>query len=184
MPIIKIAGEVITRRSLFPDVFKPGTVRDRLYHIARSFGLEEEYKAISGKPSRPYKKTMLKFFAYKVDPLEAAYRDILDEKMRFMKKLGKFGEGFWLSPKGNALYNARLALRYDDGTAAMEYMGKYLKMGGTVQGIEQSIRGMEPLAGMNDAEKLWFVSKLAKEDRVKLAQAYKFYGELLIIKPK
>ena len=184
MPIIKIAGEVITRRSLFPDVFKPGTVRDRLYHVARSLGLEEEYKAITGKPSRPYKKTMLKFFAYKVDPLEAAYRDILDEKMRFMKKLGKFGEGFWLSPKGNALYNARLALRYDDGTAAMEYMGKYLKMGGTVQGIEQSIRGMEPLAGMQDAEKLWFVSKLTKEERIKLAQAYKFYGELLIIKPK
>lgn len=184
MPVVKIAGEIITRRSLFPDVFKPGTVRDRLFHIARSLGLESEYIALSDKPGRPYKKTIAKFFAYKVDPLEAAYRDILNEKMRFMKKLGKFGEGFWLSPRGNALYNARLALRYDDGEAAFEYMAKYLRMGGIVQGLEQSIRRMDPLAGMKDAEKLWFVSKMSKDERTKLVQAYKFYGELLIIKPK
>jgi len=61
-PFIKVGAEVITRRALFPDVFKPRVIRDRAYHIARSFAMEEEFKKVFKKPSRPYKTTLKKFF--------------------------------------------------------------------------------------------------------------------------
>lgn len=179
MPFVKVAGEMITRRALFPNIYEPRTVRDRFLHLFRSFGLEKEYFAISNKPSRPYLESIKGFYAYKIDPLEAGYRDTLDEKKRFMKKLGKFGEGFWLSPKGNALYNARLALRYKDSKAAVEYMADYLKMGGTMQGFNQSMQSMEPLAGMTEDEKLIFLSQLDEEGRNRLVRAYRFYADLL-----
>lgn len=182
MPFVKVAGEMITRRALFPNIYEPRTVRDRFLHLFRSFGLENEYLAISDKPSRPYLESVQGLYAYKIDPLEAGYRDTLDEKKRFMKKLGKFGEGFWLSPKGNALYNARLALRYKDSKAAVEYMADYLKMGGTMQGLNQSLERMEPLAGMNEDEKLIFLSQLDQEGRNRLIRAYRFYADLLTAK--
>ena len=92
-PIIKFGTEILTRRSLFPDVFKPGVVRDRMLHFARALGLENEYIALADKPSRGYKESMLGFFAYKVDPLEAAYRDIYREKIDFLKKKGWHNHG-------------------------------------------------------------------------------------------
>ena len=46
IPITKLAYETATRRTTWPDIFQPGTVRDRALHIARSFGLENEYREV------------------------------------------------------------------------------------------------------------------------------------------
>jgi hypothetical protein len=187
VPFLKLAGETITRRALFPDVFKPGTVRDRGYHIARSFGLENEYRAIAGKPSRPYRKSIFNFFGYRVDPDQAAYGDIYTEKNHFLKKIGKYGEGFWLTPAGNALYNARSALRYQDTKAAMKYMGEYLQMKvdqgvpvkEALKGLDRSMDNMDPLAGLTKPEALAFVAYLKKTGELpRLLRAIKYYAEL------
>jgi hypothetical protein len=185
VPFIKLAGELITRRALFPNVFEPRTVRDRGLHFARSFGLENEYLALSEKPSRPYRKTIPLFFAYKSDPFASAYYGILREKHDFLKKINKAGEGFWISPRGNALYNARLALRYKDQAAATKYMADYFRMGGTPQGVMQSIRNMHPLSGLSEeskegkpSERDQFIKTLSGDDRVKALKAYIFYAEL------
>jgi hypothetical protein len=152
-------------------------------------GLENEYLAIADLPSRGYKQSFSNAFVYKIDPLEAAYSDIQNEKRRFMKKLGKWGQGFWLTDRGNALYNARLALRYKDEVTAVNYMGKYLEMGGTMQGLAQSLENMDPLSGMTKGRKVrgayipgerdMFVASLTETDKLKLVKAYQFYHELL-----
>jgi len=175
-PVMKMGAEIITRRSLFPDIFSPGTIRDRGLHIARGLGLDNEYKVLAGKPSRPYKKSIFGFFAYKVDPLEAAYRDIWNEKKSYLKKLGKYGEGFWITPRGNALYNARLALRYKDQQAATEYMAKYITLSNittekdlkkAMQSIERSLDSLDPMNGLTEQEQLGFVLFLAGEKATK-----------------
>jgi hypothetical protein len=48
-PFVKLAFETATRRGLFPDVFNPKTIRDRLQHFAGAFGLRNEYDAIAKK---------------------------------------------------------------------------------------------------------------------------------------
>lgn len=180
MPFVKLIGETALERATFPDVFKPRTIRDRGLHIARSFGLENEYIALAGKPSRPYLESAPGVFIYTIDPFQASYRDIIDAKMRHMKKIGLGGTSFHLSDRGNALYNMRLALRYNDMPAAIKYMAEYLSHKGTLRGIKQSLNRMHPLGGLNDEEKLRFVASLDKRQLAQLVRAIKFWEELVL----
>jgi hypothetical protein len=188
-PFVKLAFETATRRGLFPDVFNPKTIRDRLQHFAGAFGLRNEYDAIAKKPSRGYGESLEGLAIYKVDPGQAAYSDIYSEKSSFLKQKGTLGEGFFLTPQGNALYNYRLALRYGDKEAAknsfMEYTNLYLKThgGGTVddviKNVNRSIERMQPLSGMDEKTALEFLVWLGDDGRKRLVQAQKFYLEML-----
>lgn len=179
MPFAKLALETATQRSTFPDVFHPRTVRDRGEYLARAFGMEHEYKAITGKPTEGYGKSLPKVFIYSIDPGEAAYRDVADLKREYMKKLGKGSEGFWLSPKGDALYNMKLAIRYKDRDAEKVYFKKYMELGGNEKGSDKSLDRMEPLSGMSKADRWTFEQQLSQEDRQKLQRARQFYETTL-----
>lgn len=148
-------------------------------HLARSFGLENEYMALAGKPSRPYIESAKGVFIYTIDPFQAAYRDTLDQKTRFMKRIGKHSTGFYLSDRGQALYNARLAMRYDDYEATINYMAEYLTHGGTLRGIKQSLEGMHPLSELNANEEAAFVLSLDAEGLAKFVRALRFWEELV-----
>ena len=176
-PFVKLALELATKRSLFPDVFNPGTIRDSGMHLARSFGVEHEYAALSKYPSRGYGKSIPLLFYYKYDPLETAYWDILGEKRDFLKSKEKIGTGFWLTPKGNALYNIKLAIRYGDEKAADLNLVEYLEKGGTFSGIASSIKNMSPISGMNTEEIAEFGEWLGPEKSTKVAKAIKFYTD-------
>jgi len=179
IPFIKLFGETLTRRALFPDAFEQRTVRDRGLHLARSFGLENEYMALAGKPSRPYIESAKGVLIYTIDPFQAAYRDTLDQKTRFMKRIGKHSTGFYLSDRGQSLYNARLAMRYDDYEATINYMAEYLNHGGTLRGIKQSLEGMHPLSELNANEEAAFVLSLDAEGLAKFVRALRFWEELV-----
>jgi len=183
VPFIKLLYETVTRRALFPDAFEPRTVRDRLLHVARGFGLENEYKAIAGIPSKPYIESAKGLVIYTIDPFQAAYRDTLDQKTRFMKRIGKHSTGFYLSDRGQSLYNARLAMRYDDYEATIKYMAEYLNHGGTLRGIKQSLEGMNPLSELNANEKIAFVASLDAEGLAKFVRALRFWEELVTVPP-
>ncbi len=183
VPFIKLAGELITHQATFPDIFKPRTIRDRNLHIARAFGLENEYLALFDRPSRPYIESAKGVFIYTIDPLQAAYRDVLDEKTRYMKKIGKHSVGFHLSDRGNALYNTRLAMRYNDMEAAIKFMAEYLNYGGTLRGLRQSLQRMHPLSELNAQEKIEFVASLDERGLAQFVRALKFWEELVLATP-
>ncbi len=183
IPFIKLGAELLTRRALFPDAFSPRTVRDRGLHLFRAFGLENEYMAIADKPSRPYYKSLKGTLIYTIDPFQAGYRDTMDQKSRFLRKIGKFSEGFHLTDRGNALYNARLAMRYNDYDATIKYMAEYLNLGGTLRGLKQSLNNMHPLSGLNAAEKVEFVLTLDAEGLAKFVRAVRYWEELVTVPP-
>jgi hypothetical protein len=193
-PVIKMLGETLTRRSLFPDVFEPRAIRDRTLHLFRGFGLEKEYMALSGKPTKKaYWETLPDLAVYSYDPLQAGYSDIMELKRQYKKKIGKGGEGFWISDRGNALFNIKMALRYGDEKAAVEYTAKYLKLANVktpqqakkaIRNIHASIERMEPLAGLTKEEKKDFVKTLRADEREQLYRAYLFYEELLAVTPR
>jgi hypothetical protein len=182
VPFIKLGGELLGRRALFPDVFKPSTIRDRMMHLAKSFGLEHEYRLFADKPREPYKKSLIKTLIYQVDPYQAAYYDIMNEKFAFLKKLGKYGEGFWITPKGNALYDAKLALKYGDERSAVDAMAEYFELGGTMQGLKKSLEAMHPLVGLDKNEQIAFAAMLSDDDQERLIKALIFYEELVLQK--
>lgn len=186
-PFTKLLGELFIRRSTFPDIFKPGTIRDRWLHVARSFGLENEYIAMAGLPSKGYGESLKGLFLYKVAPGEMAFRTIYDLKSDFMKKIGRTSEGFWLTPTGDALYNMKLAIKYDDKKAFSKYFTEYISLAGEqgrtkkqiVQGLKTSIRTMHPLYGMNNQIKTAFINSLNSDDKKTLVQAIDFFNETL-----
>lgn len=186
-PFMKLTGELVSGRSTFPDVFQRGTIRDRNLHLARAFGLENEYIAMAGKPSKGYGESLKNLFMYRIDPGEAAYRTIFDLKGDFMKKLGKTSEGFWLTPTGDALYNMKLALRYDDKEAFSKYFSEYAALSAAQgktnedirKGVARSVKNMHPLSGMNEQVRDAFVVSLNSDDKEALSQALKFYQDIL-----
>ncbi len=186
-PFMKIGAEILTRRALFPDVFEPRTIRDRGLHIARSVGLDSEYRAMKDLPSKGYGKSLQGLFAYEIDPLSAGYSDTMDRKRRFMRNIGKYGEGFFISPTGNALYNARSALRYDDQKAAVKYMAEYLNLKGAdtpekvekeIKNIETSLNRMHPLSGMSIKDQLAFAKTLDQDGKDDLVKAIEYYVQI------
>jgi len=178
-PTVKLPMELTTRRSTFPNVFKPTTIRNRGLHLARSLGLADEYKLITNLPSEPYGKSLPKLFVYKSDPLQSAYHDTFAEKNRFLVKLGKSREGFMLSPKGNALYDFKLALRYEDAKAAEKALMEYLVLGGSKEGLKKSLENLHPFHPLTTNERKAFILSLTEEGRDKLQKAIDFYEQVL-----
>lgn len=178
-PYIKVPVEMITGRSLFPDFSKPGTIKDEWLYLARHLGLENEYKAIAGLPSRGYEKSLSNLLVYSSEPGQGAYADIQDAKQRWLKKEGKGAEGFWITPKGQALYNLKLAIRYQDQTALEKYMAEYFMLGGTPKGMIESEMRMEPLSGLNAMDRRKFISSLTENQVKRLEKAEEFYWNVL-----
>ena len=178
-PTVKQPVELALRRQTFPDVFQPRTIKDRGLYLAESLGVGEEYKNLVGLPHKPYSETAKNLFVYQMDPGQAAYSDIYEQKQDFLKKLGKGSEGFWITPKGLALYNYKLAIKYKDKAAAQKYLLEYVTRGGDANGLQQSIQAMHPLAGMIKQEQQAFMQTLNKDDQRRMAQAIQFYETTL-----
>jgi len=178
-PLVKIPAEVASRQSFFPNVFEPRTIRDRGLHVAGGLGLRDEYIAAFGLPSRGYAKSLTQVLIYKTNPEQAAYSHISGEKFRFLKNIGKYGEGFWLTPRGDALYQYKLSLKFKDKEAADKYLREYVALGGTQKGLNSSIKRMHPLGGLSQKDRESFKNSLNKNDQGKLALAIQFYEETI-----
>ena len=182
-PYLKIPAELLSGKQYYPDIFKPRGIRDLGQYAASQFGLNQEYDRVTGKPVREsYIKSWTNALVYRSDPEQTAYYTVLDLKDRFRKNvLGKSSGGgsFNDDAKSKALYYFKLALKYGDAKAAEKYMSEYYANGGTDKGIAQSLSTMDPLYGLNDAERGGFYEWMRPEERKALEKAYKYYDETL-----
>lgn len=181
-PDIKMFAETVAGKQIYPDVFKPRPIRDKGLYLAEQLGLGDEYKAIANLPSRPYLQNLRQNIAtYTYDPNQSAYYEIQDLKRDFLKKIGKEGDySGTITPRSQALYNYKMAIRFEDKEAAKRYLREYAVLGGTAQGLQTSLRNMEPLHGLTTAEKTAFMRSLSEDERRRLTQAVKFYNEVLL----
>ncbi|HHX27485.1 MAG TPA: hypothetical protein GX716_00595, partial [Firmicutes bacterium] len=182
MAWVKMVTESFLGVKTFPDVFDSRPIRDRWQYIFDQVGLGEEYKHLAGLPHRSYLDRIQNLFIYADDPGEGSYYDILDEKRKFLKKIGKATEYTGtISPRSNALYNLKLALRYEDKDAMEKYLAEYIQLGGTAQGLKTSLRNLDPLHGLSQAEKQVFITDwLDDAGRERLEQAIRFYKTVLL----
>jgi hypothetical protein len=178
-PYFKWPAELLTSRKSFPDVTKMGTIRDKKLYIAEQLRLGDEYKALFGLPFEGYEKTIKNLFVYTSDPGRAAYVDIMEEKRRFAERMGKEEEGYFITAKGNAMFNYKLALRYKDFAAAEHYLDEYIAKGGTGQGFVRSMQALNPLYAMNPMDRMQFMASLNDEGMKKLERAMDYYIDIL-----
>jgi hypothetical protein len=180
-PYIKLPLEMLTGLKFYPNAFAPTHIRDRWEHLAREAGLAGTYKSIMDRPKRQGDEGLgvEKLLWYESDPREAAYYDIMDQKYRYLRRIGKSPGGYSEpTQKSNALYYYKMAIKYKDREAANRYLLEYAVNGGTRQGLKQSLSYLDPLRGLG-GEKKSFVDSLADEDLVKLKMAQEFYEETM-----
>ena len=103
-PFIKLAGELITGKSIYPDISKPMPIRDKSEHVARFFALDEEYKALAGKPSKGYLDSLKNLLVYESDPGEIAYHNTRQQLYRFLEKRGIESPSAEPNERSKALY--------------------------------------------------------------------------------
>ncbi len=179
-PFIKGPLEAMAGIKLYPNAFHPGKVRDRLEYLCQQFGLTDEYKAIKDRPSKKgYVNSLKTIFYYESDPEENAYWETMDNKNRFLQRIGKSSGGTSAdTEKSLALYYYKQALRYQDKEAADRYLTDYILHGGTGKGLSQSVRTMNPAYGLGDYKEK-FVKNLTPFDKEKAKMAVKYYRDTI-----
>lgn len=182
-PFIKTPLELLFRKQAFPDVFNSQTIRDRKAFLARQFTLIDEYKALFDIPSEGYATSLKKAIVSEADPQRAAYNDVVSRKYEYLKKIGKPPGSSPYTPKSNALYNLKNAVRYKNPRQAAKYYIEYRSFGGTNETFDNSIERLNPLSGFpkNDMSQAGsFLIYLGEDGRAKLDDAFKYYKESIV----
>lgn len=192
-PLIKMPGELLTKEKLFPDAFKPRPIYDRGQYIADSFGLGNEFKAISKtelakaagispRPAKPYMSQSMgeNLLYYKADPGQSSYYNIINAKREYLETIGKGGTGDFNSPKTEVLRNYKLAIRLKDEESAAFYLAEYQRLGGTKAKLKKSLESMDPLAGLSKQDKKNFLNSLNGEQHQELEKANKYYKGVML----
>lgn len=182
-PIVRMVGEVLTERALYPDISMPRPIRDKWEHIARTFSLSLPYSWVAGKPKRGNSiaeqlfNDALSLGLYSADPGEGAYYDTRKAVFNFLDKKGIQKPSVTPTDKGNALYYYKQALKYGDLKAAKKYLTEYKELGGTKKGAIQSIKLTHPLSGIPDKMKSAFVKSLDEKQKEVAKRAIKWYNQ-------
>lgn len=174
-PLLKVPAEFLTRKSFFPDVASPRIIKDRALYVAQQLRLADEYKAIMDMPRKKY--DISKLLIYKSDPAESAYHDTFDLKRNFLKSKKKGGEGYWISDRGTALFNMKMAIRYEDKELAEKYFLDYIAMGGDPATLSTSMDTLSPFSNMNEIDLGEFLLSLNEEEKVTVKKAFNFYED-------
>ncbi|MEZ2737460.1 hypothetical protein [Aneurinibacillus aneurinilyticus] len=188
-PVVKVAGmmnnipkmlfEIISGQSYYPDPKNPKEFGSIGEYIANVFGVKNEYKYLEGLPKRPYSENLDNFLWFKSDPRETAYYETLSNKRRFLKRIGRGVSGGISTEKSAALHNLKQAIKYQDQKAIKKYAQEYIKLGGTDEGFERSMKSMHPLFGMKDEVQEQFINSLPPNDKEKLKIAIEYYKTTL-----
>ena len=176
-PFTKLAGELMAGKSIYPDISKPVPIRDKAEHAARFLSLDEEYKALAGKPGKGYLNSLKNLLVYESDPGEQAYHDIRQQVSRFLEKHGREQTAAEPTERSKALYYFRQAVKYRDREAVVKYKADYLKAGGKPENLYQSIKRAHPLAGMPIQMRQQFMHSLTAQDRDNIRHAVDWYKQ-------
>ncbi len=177
-PFHKLGAELITGKSVFPDITQPKPIRDRSEHVARFLALDKEYRSLSGKPTKGYLDSLKRTLVYESDPGEVAYQDTRQRVIEFLKKQGREIPGGEPTDRSNALYYHKQAIRYGDSEAADHYKQQYLQAGGKAEGIRKSIDRAHPLALLPENMRYTFRQSLTPEEDQAFKEGLGWYRQV------
>jgi len=177
-PFFKLGAELITGKQVWPDITQPKPIRDRAEHVARFLALDEEYKALTGKPTKGYLDSLKRTLVYEGDPGEIAYQDTRRLVIDFLKKQGRELPSGVPTQRANALFYYKQAVRYGDSEAAARYKREYLEAGGKVEGIKKSIDKAHPLAMLPENLRYKFRQSLSPEEQQAFKEGLSWYKQV------
>lgn len=172
---MKGVTEMLTGRKLYPSWTKPVTVRDRWEYLFDMWDLKPEYRLATGKPGKPYAQRLEELVWYNAVPGEADYHELQEDVAEWNRKRLGVRSGFILTEPGRALYNLRMAWRYDNAEAIERYKREYLAFNRTTQDVQRGFEELAPLSSLPREDRLLFIESLDEAGRKRLAKALQFY---------
>lgn len=182
-PVIKTPVELLTGLNFYPSITQPRAIRDKVEHFFSTLGVDDIYRVVAGKPTKGIGDIAKGAVTYSYDYKESAYYEILDIKREYQGDTDNtiYGQ----TPKSNALYYMKTAIRYKDKKAALKYLDEYFENGGTAKGISQSIEMLNPMYGYTGKDTIAkgqeFVNSLSDDEKDKLKIAIDYYENDLML---
>lgn len=180
-PDFKLASEVTTGTSTFPDVTSRRSV-DPLTSFANVFGLVDEMNWAKGKlleqGDRARPNYLARLLTVVTDPRQSALHEIYDLRARFLETKGRERPP---SYAGDPLMrNMRQAAINNDREAFNEARRAYLKSGKNWQNFKKSLSYLDPISSrINDSLENEFINEfLTPIQRERLRVARDYAGEL------
>jgi hypothetical protein len=170
-PFERTALEALTKRSLYPDVWHPRPIRDRMEHITRTFSLNDLYNRITGKPVRGLGATVGKLVTYTTEPGQAAYFEIKNKVSTFMEDHNVAPGYAEPTERSTALFYYRQAQKFKDADMAQKWLKEYIKLGGTRKTMAMAKRTSHPYAQLPLKYRSMFFKTLAPGDRERVQRA-------------
>lgn len=176
-PVAKTAVEAAVGRTLYPDVFEPRVIRDPAEHLAKLLIPTSLYRKIVGKPGRnsTVGGMLGELVSYSNDPGEAAYYMIRHKAGDFQEEHGKDRGDFTPGDQANALYYWKQSKKYGDEALAEKWLNQYYALGGTKDGLRQSVKATHPIGFLGAEERADFVLDMSKDEVEVLRRAEKWY---------
>lgn len=181
-PLVKMPGELLARKSLYPDAFRPRAIQDRGDYLANQLTVGPEVRALKGKagPSYGGVEDLTGLVVQRQDPGSAAYTDWQSIEEKWKDRLGKETGSNFRSPKTAALRELSRAIQEKDTTAETKWRREFESLGGTEKNIEASVRALAPLSGLTKADRATVLAGLDKEERTILKRAEAHYEQKMI----
>ena len=180
-PFIKVPMELVGGKSTYPDFYNRKPIFDGGLHIARALGMQREYKAIMGKPSKGFLYDVVTSPISTVMVNQSAYYAAKSYVRDWQRKVKGAGTGSFDSPKGRALREYKVALALRDHKAAKKYGNLYFSYpNSSMAGLRKSLESQEPLYGLSKADKKLFLASLRTDQRAQVNKAYVYYHEVLL----
>jgi len=182
-PYIKTTAELGYGKTSYPDFFKQREIRDTGEYIARELNLLAPYKGLIKKPQPSFwtLDKLSEFMIYKYDPNETQYNSFRYDKVaKWAVENGHdtSGGGMSLKKSAEALYDIRMAIRYDDQGALAAGIQAYKDADGTKQNLKKSIQRLHPLGSLTNKKlKKEFEDSLTAQEKRQLEKAVAFWEE-------
>jgi hypothetical protein len=178
-PVISMPVELASRKSFWPDVFEPRSIRDRGNHFFRLFSLDNEYDAITGRPMKnDYATTLIASPIKGRDVGEIAYNKFRGIAYDWLEKeRGSSGGGGFSTPRSDALYNWRKARRYGDKEAEAKYLAELKRLGADAAYMRGAIKRAHPIGPIPIKDRARFFGGLSEKDRETYRKAIDWYQE-------
>ena len=177
-PVVKLPIELISGKRLYPDIFKPRQIRDRWRHLAQVFTLEHEYDALFNKPSRGYPESLREAVLTTRNPEENAYNEIRNLSYGYQERVSGRTFGGAFSPRSDAMYQWRTALKMGDTEAAKAARQRLRDMGVKAKDFKGLRKRAHPLANLSKVERRRFRATLDAGELRKLEKAKQFYRDV------
>jgi len=176
-PMITTPFELASGVTLWPDVFKPRSIRDGWREAFSTFSLDIPYDLVTGAPSRGAGKRVLEQIAvYKRNPGEEAYNTIRGMTYDWLEReKGQEGRSAVHTPRSDALYEWKKAQRLGDKEAESKAFLKMRSLGMTPQDRFDAIKRAAPLGALSFIDRNKFKRTLTSRELKALEMADSWY---------